>query len=222
MHKRLTLAVASILFVAACNQDPTAASSNELAMAQNAQNIANNVVGSPAAGDIGSDREGTRGTTCEGLFRRLIDTLRTTDNAAALADLAQARAYRDSAFMARQAGDTAGVRKYARLAFRSVLSAVIELFPDAPARTAAAADTAIARIDKFLGDRDAPRIRALLAHVDSLRTAANTALASGDSVTALSLNLRSIQILHRLVEHVRDNHRDHDEVADGEMEAVGE
>jgi len=41
-------------------------------------------------------------------------------------------------------------------------------------------------------------------------------------VTALSLNLRSIQILHRLVEHVRDNHRDHDEVADGEMEAVGE
>jgi len=46
-------------------------------------------------------------------------------------------------------------------------------------------------------------------------------LASGDSVTALALNLRSMQILHRLVEHVRENHRDHDEVADGEMEDVG-
>ncbi len=39
--------------------------------------------------------------SCEGLFRRLLDTLRTTDNATALADLAKARAYRDSAFMAR-------------------------------------------------------------------------------------------------------------------------
>ena len=214
MYKRLTVAVAALLFVAACNQDPTAVSSNELALAQNAQVITDNVVASPSSAN--------NGMSCEGLFRRLLDTLRTTDNAQARADLVQAQAYRDSAFAARMAGDTASARSYRQLAFRSVLSAVIELFPNAPARTAAAADTAIARIDKFLGDRDAPRIRALLAHVDSLRTEANTALASGDSVTALALNLRSIQILHRLVEHVRDNHRDHDEVADGEMEAVGE
>src|SRR5205823_4847168 len=124
MYKRLTVAVAALLFVAACNQDPTAVSSNELALAQNAQVITDNVVASPSSAN--------NGMSCEGLFRPL------------------------------------------------------------------------------------------LTHVDSLRTEANTALASGDSVTALSLNLRSIQILHRLVEHVRDNHRDHDEVADGEMEAVGE
>jgi hypothetical protein len=221
MHKRLTLAVASMLFVAACNQDPTAVSSNELALAQSAQNIADNVVGSPTASDTGTDdREGLRGTTSEGWFRRLIDTLRTTNNATALADLAQARAYRDSAFMAREAGDTAKARSYRRLAFRSVLSAVIVLFPDAPARTAAAADTAIARIEKFLGDKDAPRIRALLAHVDTLRHSADSALAAGDSVTALALNLRSIQILHRLVEHVRDEGEDHDDVADNEMESA--
>ena len=213
MYKRLTVAVAALLFVAACNQDPTAVSSNELALAQNAQVIADNVVASPSSAN--------NGMSCEGLFRRLLDTLRTTDNTQARADLAQAHAYRDSAFAARMAGDTASARSYRQLAFRSVLSAVIELFPNAPARTAAAADTAIARIDKFLGNRDAPRIRALLAHVDSLRTEANTALASGDSVTALSLNLRSIQILHRLVEHVREEHRDHDDVADNEMEGVG-
>jgi hypothetical protein len=216
MYKRLTLAVASLLLVAACNQDPAAVSSNELALAQQAQDVADNVVGTPTTSD---DRDGTRGTTCEHVFRRLVDTLRTTDNAAALADLAQARAYRDSAFMAREANDTAGVRKYARLAFRSVLAAVIAIFPDAPAKTAAAADTAIARIERFLGDKDAPRIRALLAHVDTLRHEADSSLAAGDSVSALALNLRGIQILHRLVEHVRDVREDHDDVADNEMEA---
>jgi len=102
-----------------------------------------------------------------------------------------------------------------------VLSAVIELFPNAPERTGAAVDTAVAHIEKFLGTRDAPRIRAILAHVKDLRTQAEAALTAGDKVTALALNLRSLQILHRLVEHVMENHRDHDEVADGEMEAVG-
>jgi len=102
-----------------------------------------------------------------------------------------------------------------------VLSAVIELFPNAPERTGAAVDTAVAHIEKFLGDRDAPRIRAILAHVKDLRTQAQAALTAGDKITALALNLRSLQILHRLVEHVRDNHRDHDEFADGEMEDVG-
>ena len=46
------------------------------------------------------------------------------------------------------------------------------------------------------------------------------ALAGGDEVRALALNLRSIQILHRLVEHVRDRHADHDEVADAEMQGA--
>ena len=37
MHKRLTLAVASLLFVAACNQDPASTTANEIVLAQNAQ-----------------------------------------------------------------------------------------------------------------------------------------------------------------------------------------
>jgi hypothetical protein len=210
MHKRLTIALGALTLAAACSKDPTGVSSNELVLAQNAQVIADNVAATPSGG-----------TTCEGWFRRLLDTLRTTDDAVARAYLDSAHASRDSAWAAFQRGDTATARADRRTAFRYVLSAVIELFPNAPERTGIAVDSVIDRIEKFLGDRDAPRIRAILAHVKDLRTQAEAALTSGDKVTALALNLRGMQILHRLVEHVRDNHRDHDEVADGEMEAVG-
>ncbi len=76
------------------------------------------------------------------------------------------------------------------------------------------------RIERFLGGRDAPRIRAILGHVKELRASADAAFAAGDKVTALALNVRGMQILHRLVEHVREQHRDHDDVADTEMQAV--
>ena len=210
MHKRMTIALAALTFAAACSQDPTAASSNELVLAQNSQTIADNVAASR-----------TGGTTCEGWFRRVVDTLRSTNDPVAIAYLDSARMNRDSAWAARQRGDTAAAHAFRRAAFRDVLSAVIELFPNAPERTGAAVDTAVARIERFLGTRDAPRIRAILAHAKDLRTQAEAALTAGDKVTALALNLRSLQILHRLVEHVMENHRDHGEVADGEMEAVG-
>jgi len=209
MYKRMTIALAALTFAAACSQDPTGASTNELALAQNSQTIADNVAASPNGG-----------TTCEGWFRRLVDTLRTTNDPIAIAYLDSARINRDSAWAARERGDTAAARAFRGAAFRDLLSAVIELFPNAPERTGAAVDTAIARIENFLGDRDAPRIRAILAHVKDLRTQAVAALAAGDKVTAFALNVRSLQILHRLVEHVRDNHTDHDEVADQEMENV--
>lgn len=211
MYKRLTIAIAALTFAAACSQDPTSnGTTNELMLAQNSQQIADNVAASR-----------TGGTTCDGWFGRLLDTLRTTDDPQARMYLDSARINRDSAWAAWQRGDTAAARAFRKAAFRDVLAAVIELFPNAPARTGAAVDTAIAKIETFLGDRDAPRIRALLAHVKDLRTQADSALAAGDSVTALALNLRSMQILHRLVEHVRENHSNHDDVADGEMENVG-
>jgi len=212
MHKRITIALAALTFAAACSQDPTGggASANELVLAQNAQVIADNVAATPSGG-----------TTSEGWFRRLLDTLRTTDDAVARAYLDSAHASRDSAWAAFQRGDTAAARADRQAAFRYVLSAVIELFPNAPERTGLAVDNAIDRIEKFLGGRDAPRIRAILAHVKELRVQADQAFVGGDKVTALALNLRGMQILHRLVEHIRDNHRDHDGVADGEMEAVG-
>lgn len=211
MLKKLTVAVAALTLVAGCNHDPTSASSsNEVLLAQNAQIIADNAA---------ADREGSR--NCEGWYRRLLDTLRTTDDPVAVAYLDSARINRDSARVARERDDTAAVRAFRKAAFRDVLTAVVQLFPAAPQRTGAAVDTAVARIEKFLGDRDAPRIRALLAHVKDLRTQADAALASGDQVTALALNLRGMQILHRLRAHVEERHRDHDDVADQEMESVG-
>ena len=210
MHKRITIALAALTFAAACTQDPTAASSNELVLAQSSQTIADNVAASR-----------TGGTTYEGWFRRLVDTLRTTDNPAARMDLDSAHVYRDSAWAAFQRGDTATARADRRTAFRFVLAAVIEIFPNAPERTGLAVDNAIDRIEKFLGGRDAPRIRAILAHVKELRVQADQAFIAGDKVTALALNLRGLQILHRLVEHVRYAQHDHDATADAEMEGVG-
>jgi hypothetical protein len=207
MHKTktMTAAIAVVLLSAACSQDPTGAASNELVLAQDAQMIAQNVVA-------------TNGGTHAWWLGRLLDTLRTTDDPEARAFLEQARAYRDSARAAWEARDTTAARGYARLAFRAVLSAVIEIFPNAPERTGLVVDQAIVRIETFLGGRDAPRIRLVLAHVKELRAEADRALAAGDKVTALALNLRGIQILHRLVEHIRDAQGDHDEVADNEMQ----
>lgn len=211
MHKRLATllaAAATAATLAACNQDPTGVSTSEMMLAQNAQLIAQDVSASSRA-------------THEGWVRRLLDTLRTTDDPEAVAFLAQARDYTAQARAAFQAGDREAARNFARLAFRSVLSAIIELFPNAPERTGTAVDNAIARIENFLGDRDAPRIRRILEHVEGLRAEANAALAGGDPVTALALNVRGMQILHRLVQHVRNRLMDHDEVADQEMNAVG-
>jgi len=207
MRKHTTAALVAMVVTAACSQDPTGASNSELVLAQDAQLIAENVASST-------------GTNCEGWWQRLRDTLRTTDDSGARAFLEQAAAYRDSARAELAAGDTTAARSYRRLAFRSVLAAVIEIFPNAPERTGLAVDEAIVRIERFLGGRDAPHIRAILGHVKELRASADSAFAAGDKVTALALNLRGMQILHRLVERIRDAREDHDEVADAEMEAV--
>ena len=210
MHKRMMIAVAVLLGIAACQNEPTGAAPNEVVLAQQAQVMVDQVAASPE-----------NGMHFEGWIRRLVDTLRTTDDPEALACLAEARTLRQEAFAAFQAGDPQLARQKLHEAFLKVLCAIVEVFPNAPERTGLAVDNAITRIENFLGDRDAPRIRAILAHVKDLREQADAALASGDKVTALALNLRSIQILHRLVENVRDRHGDHDEVADSEMDNTG-
>ena len=206
MHRPLIpLAFAALL--AACGREATGPTADELALAHDAQSIARSAAASS-------------GATHEGWLHRLLDTLRTTDDPEARAFLERARAYRDSAHTAREAGNYEEARRYARLAFRSVLAAVLEIYPNAAARTGAVVDNVILRIEEFLGDRDAPRIRRVLAHVRELRVMANRAAAAGDNVTALALNLRGMQILHRLVEHIRDI-QDHDGVADAQLEAIG-
>lgn len=206
MQQRLAGALLAALMVLGCSQEPVAPATDELVLAEQAQAVAQEVAAAT-------------GTTAGGWIRRLLETLRTTDDPEARAYLEQARAYRLTAHEAREAGDLEAARENARLAFRSVLAAVIEIYPDAPVRTGAAVDEAIARIEVHLGTREAPRIRRVLAHVRELRNRADRALAEGDTVTALALNLRGMQILHWLVEHLRELH-DHDGTADREMQEV--
>lgn len=207
MRKHMTVALAAMLVAAGCSQDPTGVSSNELVLAQQAQLIAQ---------DVATTTEATH----DGWLRRLFAALRDTDDPEAQACLAEARDLREQARAAFEAGNLELARQLWRESFLKVLCAVIEVFPNAPERTGLAVDQAVVRIETFLGGRDAPRIRRVLAHVKELRAEADRALAAGEKVTALALNLRSMQILHRLVEHIRDAHRDHDAVADSEMEAV--
>jgi len=207
MRKHMTVALAAMLVAAGCSQDPTGVSSNELVLAQQAQLIAQ---------DVATTTEATH----EGWLRRLFAALRDTDDPEAQACLAEARDLREQARAAFAAGNRELARQLLRESFLKVLCAVIEVFPNAPERTGLAVDQAIVRIQTFLGGRDAPRIRRVLAHVKDLRADADRALAAGEKVTALALNLRSLQILHRLVEHIGDAHRDHDAVADSEMQEV--
>ena len=59
MHKRLTLAVASLLFVAACNQDPTSATANEIAM-PSVNRLFTRISGSAYADRRAISHQGTR------------------------------------------------------------------------------------------------------------------------------------------------------------------
>jgi hypothetical protein len=207
MRTKMTAALAAVLVAAACSQDANAPQAEELILAQQAETIAR---------DVATTSEATH----EGWLRRLFVALRETDDPEAQACLAEARDLREQARAAAAAGNRELARQLWRESFLKVLCAVIEVFPNAPERTGLAVDQAIVRIETLLGGRDAPRIRLVLAHVKELRAEADRALAAGDKVTALALNLRGIQILHRLVEHIRDAHRDHDEVADSEMQGV--
>lgn len=208
MRKPVMIALATVLAATACSQDATGPSSSELVLAQQAEAIAR---------DVASSTE----TTHEGWLRRLFAALRNSDDPEAQACLAEARELGQQAREAFDAGDRELARQLMRDSFLKVLCAVVEVFPNAPERTGAAVDQAIERIEERLGDREAPRIRAILAHVKELRVQANEALAAENKVQALALNVRAIQILHRLVSHFRGVHLDHDEVADNEMQAVG-
>ena len=201
MKRFATIAAAGLLLVA-CAENP-AGPANELALAQEAQDLVAQDVASLQHDHIG-------------WLARLFAALRNTEDPEALAFLDQAHAYHDSAAAARRAGDYEAARNYYRLAFRAVLSAVIEVFPNAPQRTGELVDNVVTRIETRIGDREAPRIRRILAHVKELRAEAD---AVDDPVTQLAINLRCVQILHRLVHHVRYV-RDHerDRVADDEMQ----
>jgi hypothetical protein len=203
----IPVAVAGLLV--ACSQDATGPAPDEMTLAIQAERIAQDVAA-------------TTGTTHERWLWRLFQALRDSDDPEAQSCLAEARELREQARAAAAAGRREAARELYHQSFLKVLCAVVEVFPNAPARTGAAVDQVVARIESFLGDREAPRIRRILAHVEELRNQANALIAT-DPVGALALNLRAIQILHRLAGHLRAIHdavHDHDAIADAVMDAV--
>jgi len=209
MRRTLMAAGTALLMTAACGTDePTGLTGEEMVLAQQSEVIARDVVT-------------TTETRHEDWVRRLFAALRQTDDPEAQACLAEARSLREQAWAAFEAGDRELARQLLRDSFLKVLCAVVEVFPNAAERTGEVVDDVLARIEERLGERDAPRIRLILAHVEELRAQADQALSDGEEVRALALNLRAVQILHRLVMHVREAHQDHDRIADQEMEGIG-
>lgn len=203
-------AAAALSVAAACSsgESPTGTETSELALAQQAEVIASEIAVSTE-------------TRLEDWLRRLFAALRNSDDPEAQACLAEARALREEARAAFEAGNREAARALLRESFLKVLCAVVEVFPEAAERTGAAVDRIVARIEERLGDREAPRVRAILAYVQEIRVQAEAELAEGDEVSALALNLRAIRILHRLVSHFRADHADHGAIADQEMHEIG-
>jgi len=184
------------LALSACSEDATnpTSSGSEIELA------------SLAAADAEAVAAATR-TDAARWFADLFDRLRQTDDPEAQACLAEARELRAQAHDAFEAGDREKARRLLHESFRKMLCAVIEVFPNAPERTGNAVDEIVTRISERLGDREAPRIRRVLAHVEQLRADAEAALTAGDTITALELNLRSMHLLRRLMvymHHARD------------------
>lgn len=193
------------LAIAACSKEVTAPTT-EAVLAQQSQGIAQEMLSSTQ-------------TTHESLLQHALDALHHHPDAEAEACLAAARDLHHQARAAHDAGDLELAAQLAQQSFQKILCVVVEVFPDAPARTGLAADEAIARIEHWLGTRDAPHIRQVLDHVKELRSQAEAALGGGDQIGALALNLRAIQILHRLANHLSEHH-DHDGVANSELYAI--
>ena len=203
----LSIVVVGVL-AGACAQEATApqAAISEPLLAQQSQGIAQDVLAATQ-------------TTHESLLRHTLDALHNHPNPEAEACLADARDLHHQARAAHDAGNLELAAELNHASLRKLLCAVVEVFPDALARTGAAVDEVVARIEHWLGDREAPRIREVLAHVKELRIAAEAALGEGNGVEALALNLRATQILHRLANHLAAAH-DHDAVANSEMYGV--
>lgn len=206
MGKLVATALIGALICVACAR-PSITDPSEVALAEQAQGIAQDVVA-------------TSDAHFEGWLQHLFDQLRHTEDPEARACLAEAHDLRQQAAEAVHAGDIERAHGLLRQAFLKVLCAVVEVFPDAPERTALAVDEAIARIEHFLVGHQAPQIREILDHVKGLRNQGDAALAAGDEVGALALNLEAFRVLHRLAVHMRDHHTDHGAAAELEMASV--
>jgi len=195
--KLYTLIALSALGLAACAKEPTDAR-RDTTIQTPTQTEAALATGFAQSADSAAQRAGAP-------LPRLLDLffaeLRAHPNPEARALLEQSRALADSGRAARQAGDDAAARAYWIAAHETLFDAIVLVLPNAYERTGGVVDDILARITAALGDREAPRIRQALELVRRVRAEAATAAAT-DEGHALALNMRALEILKRLHEHL--------------------
>jgi hypothetical protein len=178
--------------LAACSKEPAAPTLDLAGEASLAANL------SGTADAVGR----AHGSTLDLILRHFFAALRENDNPDARALLAESRVLAEEGREAMRAGDRETARAKFEAAHQKLFEAIVLVLPDAAERTGGAVDEAAARITERLGDREAPRIRRVLALVADIRARANAALAEGNEGRALALNIRALDILRALRHHL--------------------
>lgn len=194
MRIRYLIALSAI-GLAACAKEPTGAR-REATTPQTEAALATSFA---SFADSSAERNGA---PMPRLLNAFFRELRAHPNTEAQALVDQSRALADSGRAARDAGDLDAARRYFIAAHETLFDAVVIVLPWAYERTGAVVDTILARITARLGDRDAPRIRRVLGVITQVRADAQAAAAS-DEGHALALNMRALDMLRRLQEHLQ-------------------
>ena len=198
MKARNLVATLALVGLVACSDDPTGVEVGELS-----DSDVQLVASLAAEGDsiMNHHRAGPRS-----LVRRFKHAVENNGSEEALALLEEAKALREQAREAREAGDTATARDLFQQSGDAFFEAVVLTLPDSPARTGDVVDDVIARFQERIGDRDLPRVQEALEHAIDLRERASEALADGNEVEALQLNVRAGRVLSR-IRHRARHHR---------------
>jgi hypothetical protein len=141
--------------------------------------------------------------TVDLLLRAVRASLAQLDRPRARTLLERSRALADSGRSAARAGSADVARRYFQAAHHALFRAVILVLPNAGRRIGAQVDTIRTRMLVRLDTAAAPRIRAVLGFVADLRRQADAAVASGDLAKGLGLNVRALETLRALQQHLQ-------------------
>jgi len=142
-------------------------------------------------------------STLEFVLQAVRAALAQQDNPRARALLDQSRVLADSGRAAAQAGNRDAARRYFEAAHDLLFRAVVQVLPNVSHRIGAHVDTIRARMLVRLDTAAAPRIRRVLGFVADLRTRADAAAAAGDLARELGLNIRAMDTLRAMQQHLQ-------------------
>jgi hypothetical protein len=195
--RRIAVASTLVIFAAfaACSREspiPTDAS-----VPASEASLALNLAGSAdSAARVGQ-------STLDLVLQAVRAALAQQDNPRARALLDQSRALADSGRTAAQAGNRDAARRYFAAAHDLLFRAVVQVLPNVGRRIGAHVDTVRARMLIRLDTAAAPRIRRVLGFVADLRTQAGAAAVAGDPAKELGLNIRAMDTLRGLQQHLQ-------------------